>query len=235
MSIYSAVSFASTSAGTCSHPTTGSIRPAMVTHPQMPHTNGVGRADPAQHHHYGEHGRSWPLDRKSAPLFPRDISRLPGAPSKKRKRCQSPPHKQLSKPTSNAKGPRSPKHRVATAERTPLADRQQHAIVEQVSLLFKESLTSLESPVYNPNMATSFRQCVQQYVDQHHLALSTSYYRTGPSHAQLWRAQIIITQRLRNGQEHTLVNHTSAQWYLNQADAKEATSIEVWGILHGRR
>lgn len=205
----------------------------------MPHTHGVGRADPEQHHHYGEHGRSWPLDRKTAPLFPRDISRVPGAPSKtpskKRKRCQPPSFKQLSKPTSNAKGPRSPKHRVAVAERTPLADTQQHAIAEQVSLLFKESLTSLGSPEYNPNMTASFRQYVQQYVDQHHLALCTNYYRTGPGHAQLWRAQMIITQRLRNGQEHTLVNHTSVQWYSSQADAKEATSIEVWAILHGRR
>lgn len=84
-------------------------------------------------------------------------------------------------------------------------------------------------------MATSYRQYVQQYVDQHHFALCTNYYSTGPGHAQLWRAQIIITQRLRNGQEHTLVNHTCVQWYLNRADAKEAASIEVWAILHGRR
>lgn len=246
----------------------------MVSHPQMPHTHGVGRADPERHHHHGEHGRSWPLDRKTAPLFPRDISRVLGAPStplatrsstlsKKRKRCQSPPPEQLSKPTSNAEGPRPPKHRVAVAERKPLADTQQRAIVEQDPLLSTASRTSLKSPDYNPNIpyypvytpplppsfvaahssltttayatAMSFRQCVQQYADRYYLTVRTNYYSAGPGHAQLWCAQITITRRLRSGQEVTVISHTGTQWYSSQADAKEAASAEVWAMLQGRR
>ena len=238
----------------------------------MPHTHGVGCADPERHHHHGEHGRRWPLDRKTAPLFPRDISRVLGAPptplatrsstpSKKRKRRQSPPPKQLSKRTSNAGGPRPPK--VAVAERKPLADTQQRAIVERVSLLSKAPPTGFESPDYNPNIpyppvfttplppsfvatlsspttaayptAMSFRQCVQQYAERYHFAVRTHYYGAGPGHAQLWCAQVIITRRLRSGQEVTVISHTSTQWFTNQADAKEAASAEVWAILHGRR
>lgn len=221
----------------------------MVARPQMPHTHGVGRADPERHHHHGEHGKSWPLDRKGAPLFPRDISRIQGAPStplatpsstpsKKRKRYQSPPHNQLSKRTSSTEGSQSPKHRVAIAERKPLADTQQLAIVVQAPPLFETLHTSLESPNHYSNMsyatATSFRQLVQQYVDRNHFAMGTTYYGAGPSHAQVWRAHVIITQRLRSGQEVAVINYASNNWYSNQADAKEAASAEVWSMLNRR-
>jgi hypothetical protein len=233
----------------------------MVARPQSPHTHGVGRADPERLHHHGEHGNSWSLDRKTAPLFPRDINRVQGAPStplatpssapsKKRKRCQSPPPSQFSKPTSSAGGPQSPKHRPAVAERKPLSDTQQLATAVQAHFLLKTSHTSFESPNHYPNMshfpvytpaaaayatATSFRQLVQQYVDKNHYAMCTKYYGAGPSHAQVWCAQVIITQSLRSGQQVPVINHTSNNWYSNQADAKEAASAEVWSALNRSR
>lgn len=217
----------------------------MVTRPQSPHTHGVGRADPERHHHHGEHGNSWPLDRRTAPLFPRDISPVREAPStllatpsstpsKKRKRCQSPPPNQLSKPTSSAEGPPPPKHRIAVAKRKPLADTQPLAIVVQPPLLLRTSHTSLESLYHYPNMS-SFRQLVQQYVDKNHLAMCTNYYSAGPSHAQVWCAQVIITQKLRTGQQVPVVNYTSNLCYSNHADAKEAASAEVWLTLNRSR
>ena len=245
----------------------------MFARPQVPHTHGVGRADPARHHHHGEHGRSWTLDRDPASLFLQDISPIQGAlstplatpsstPSKKRKGCQSLPPNQLSKPANSAEEPRSPKHH-AVAGRNPLVDTQNFAVVVQTPLLFKTSNTTLDSPNHSPNMsypppyttqfppsfiaarsspasaayatATSYRQCVQQYADKHHFVVYTNYHGAGPGHAQAWRAQILINQKVRSGQEVTVINHTSTYWYTNQADAKEAVSAEVLPALLARR
>jgi len=242
----------------------------MVARPQMPHIPGVRRADPERHHHHGEHGRSWSPDRKTPRLFPGDISLVQGArlatppasPSRKRKRCKSPPPDQLSKSTYSADGPRSPKLRAPVAERKPLADALNLAIAVQTPLILKTSNTSLKSPDHSPNMpyppthtqqlppsfvaaasspaaaayatATSYRQCVQLFADKHYYAVHTDYHGAGPSHAQIWRAQITLTQKLRSGHEVTIIDHTSAYCYTRQADAKEAASAEVWSMLFGR-
>lgn len=244
----------------------------MVARPQMPHTHGVGRADPERHHHHGEHGRSWPLDRKTPRLFPRDIRtrRTKGTlktllaapsstPSRKRKRCQSPPPNQLSRPTNSAGG-RQP---LTVAERKPLADAQNLAIIVQTPLVRKAPNTSFESrnnhssmaypPYYTTQLppssvaalsppaaaayttATSFRQCVQRYADKNHYAVYTNYHGTGAGHAQAWRAQITLTQKSRSGHDVAVIDHTSVHWYTKQADAKEAASAEVWSMLDARR
>ena len=239
--------------------------------PQMPHTSDARRVDPGRHHHHGEHGNSWPLDRKMLRQFPRDISpaqEAPStplatpspAPSRKRKRCQSPPHDHLSKPTNSEDRPRSPKHRAT--ERKPLADAQNLSTVVQAPLVRNTSNTGLGSPNHNSKMsypplhttqlppsfipalqspaaaayatATSYRQCVQRFADKHHYAVYIAYHGAGPSHAQSWRAQITLTQKVYTGHEVTVIDHTSSYWYTKQADAKEAASAEVWPTLVGR-
>lgn len=81
--------------------------------------------------------------------------------------------------------------------------------------------------------ATSYRQCVQQYADKNHYVVYTNFHGTGPGHAQAWRAQITLTQKVRSGQEVAVINHTSTYWYTKQADAKEAASAEVCSALFG--
>jgi len=222
----------------------------------MPHTSSARRADPERHHHHGEHGKSWPLDRKSPRLFPRDISLVQEAPStplttpapsRKRKRCQSPPPNHLSKPINSADGPRSPKHRATVAERKPLGDAQNLAVVVQAPLVLNTSNPGLESLNHNAKMsyphssaagayatATSYRQCVQRFADRHHYTMYTTYHGAGPSHARIWRAQITLTRRVRTGHEVIVIDHTSTCWYTKQTDAKEAASAEVWTMLVGR-
>jgi hypothetical protein len=265
---------ASSSAGTCSHPTTGFVRPAMVDRLHMPHPHGVRHTATQQHNQLGEHGGSWSLDREAPRLFLRNISCIEGAPSallatpsstlpKKRKRSPSPLLKQLLDLTDNTGGLRSPKRRAA-AERKPLADTQNLTVATETPLVLKTPETTLEFPNNNSNMAhpyppvyitplppsfvaalsspaaaacataTSYRQRVQQYADKLHYAVYTNYHPFGPGHAQAWCAQITLTKKVRGGQEVAVINHTSARWYSNQADAKEAASNEVWLMLLGR-